>query len=67
MNLKYLLILILLTVDPKSFDENSFVDVKSPVCLHHFESDTHPNSSFALASTIEYFRIPRNVLTINCF
>ena len=45
------------TVDPKSFDENSFVDVKSDVCVI-------PPNSFALASTIEYFRIPRNVLTI---
>ena len=45
------------TVDPKRFDENSFVDVKSDVCVI-------PPNSFALASTIEYFRIPRNVLTI---
>ncbi|MEP1472812.1 MAG: dCTP deaminase [Halieaceae bacterium] len=45
------------TVDPKQFDENSFVDVESDVCVI-------PPNSFALASTVEYFRIPRNVLTI---
>ena len=44
-------------VDPKNFDENSFVDIKSDVCII-------PPNSFALARTIEYFRIPRNVLTI---
>ncbi len=44
-------------VDPKSFDERSFVDVESDVCII-------PPNSFALARTIEYFRIPRNVLTI---
>jgi dCTP deaminase len=44
-------------VDPKNFDSNSFVDVKSDVCII-------PPNSFALASTIEYFRIPRDVLTI---
>ncbi|MGM0542702.1 MAG: dCTP deaminase [Pseudomonadota bacterium] len=44
-------------VDPKSFDENSFVDVKGDVCVI-------PPNSFALARTVEYFRIPRNVLTI---
>lgn len=44
-------------VDPKKFDENSFVDVRSDVCII-------PPNSFALARTIEYFRIPRNVLTI---
>lgn len=44
-------------VDPKAFDENSFVDVTSDVCII-------PPNSFALARTIEYFRIPRNVLTI---
>jgi len=44
-------------VDPKNFDENSFVDVKSDVCII-------PPNSFALARTVEYFRIPRNVLTI---
>ena len=44
-------------VDPKSFDENSFVNFDSEVCII-------PPNSFALARTIEYFRIPRNVLTI---
>lgn len=44
-------------VDPKAFDAGSFVDVKSDVCII-------PPNSFALARTIEYFRIPRNVLTI---
>ena len=46
-----------LAVDPKNFDENSFVDVKSDVCII-------PPNSFALARTVEYFRIPRNVLTV---
>ncbi len=45
------------TVDPKGFDEASFVDVVGDVCVI-------PPNSFALASTVEYFRIPRNVLTI---
>ena len=45
------------TVDPKAFDAGSFVDVVSDVCVI-------PPNSFALASTVEYFRIPRNVLTI---
>ena len=44
-------------VDPKQFDSNSFVDVKSEVCII-------PPNSFALARTVEYFRIPRNILTI---
>ena len=44
-------------VDPKNFDANSFVDVKSDVCVI-------PPNSFALARTIEYFKIPRKVLTI---
>lgn len=44
-------------VDPKNFDQNSFVDVESDVCII-------PPNSFALARTVEYFRIPRNVLTI---
>ncbi|MGQ9425957.1 dCTP deaminase [Gilvimarinus sp. F26214L] len=44
-------------VDPKNFDEDSFVDVKSEVCVI-------PPNSFALARTVEYFRIPRNILTI---
>ena len=44
-------------VDPKNFDENSFVDIKSDVCII-------PPNSFALARTVEYLRIPRDVLTI---
>ena len=44
-------------VDPKNFDANSFVDIQSDVCV------IHPNS-FALARTVEYFKIPRKVLTI---
>lgn len=45
------------TVDPKNFDEQSFVDVTSDECII-------PPNSFALARTVEYFRIPRQVLTI---
>src|SRR3569832_2112831 len=44
-------------VDPKNFDEKSFVDFKGDVCII-------PPNSFALARTVEYFRIPRTVLTI---
>ena len=44
-------------VDPKNFDEKSFVDFVGDVCII-------PPNSFALARTVEYFRIPRNVLTI---
>jgi deoxycytidine triphosphate deaminase len=44
-------------VDPKKFVESSFVDMASDVCII-------PPNSFALARTVEYFRIPRNVLTI---
>lgn len=44
-------------VDPKAFDTNSMVDFKGDVCII-------PPNSFALAKTIEYFRIPRGVLTI---
>jgi dCTP deaminase len=44
-------------IDPKNFDPRSFVDVKTDVCIV-------PPNSFALAHTIEYFRIPRDVLTI---
>jgi dCTP deaminase len=44
-------------VDPKAFDPNSFVDMDTDVCII-------PPNSFALASTVEYFRIPRNVLTV---
>lgn len=45
------------TVDPKDFSEKSFVDIESDVCII-------PPNSFALARTVEYFRIPRDVLTI---
>jgi len=44
-------------VDPKSFDEKAFVDVEADVCIV-------PPNSFALASTVEHFRIPEDVLTI---
>ena len=44
-------------VDPKKFDPASFVDVKADVCII-------PPNSFALARTVEYFRIPRNILTV---
>ena len=44
-------------VDPKNFDPKSFVDIKADKCVI-------PPNSFALASTIEYFRIPRDVLTV---
>ena len=45
------------TVDPKNFDVRSFVDVKGDYCVI-------PPNSFALARTVEYFRIPRSVLTV---
>ena len=45
------------TVDPKAFDDSSFVDIQSDVCVI-------PPNSFALARTVEYFRIPRSVLTV---
>ena len=44
-------------VDPKAFDARSFVDFKGDTCVI-------PPNSFALARTVEYFRIPRKVLTI---
>ncbi|HXH25461.1 MAG TPA: dCTP deaminase [Vicinamibacterales bacterium] len=44
-------------VDPKNFDARSFVDVKADVCII-------PPNSFALSRTVEYFRIPRDVLTV---
>ena len=44
-------------VDPKNFDSNSFVDRKTDVCII-------PPNSFALARTVEYFRVPRDVLVI---
>jgi dCTP deaminase len=44
-------------VDPKNFDPRSFVDFKGDICVI-------PPNSFALAKTVEYFRIPRNVISI---
>ena len=44
-------------VDPKDFDPRSFVDIRADTCIV-------PPNSFALARTVEYFRIPRNVLVI---
>jgi len=44
-------------VDPKAFDERSFVDFHGDVCII-------PPNSFALARTVEYFRIPRNILVL---
>jgi len=44
-------------VDPKAFDERSFIEVQADDCII-------PPNSFALARSVEYFRIPRNVLTI---
>ena len=44
-------------IDPKNFDEKSFINFKGDVCIV-------PANSFALARSVEYFKIPRNVLTI---
>ena len=44
-------------VDPKAFDDRSFVELSGDVCIV-------PPNSFALARSVEYFRIPRDVLTI---
>lgn len=44
-------------VDPKSFDPKSFVDFRGDVCII-------PPNSFALARSVEYFRIPRKVITV---
>jgi len=44
-------------VDPKHFDERSFVDVRGEVCIS-------PPNSFALARTVEYFRVPRDTLVV---
>ena len=44
-------------IDPKAFDTKSFVDLQTDVCIV-------PPNSFVLARTVEYFRIPRNILTI---
>ncbi len=44
-------------VDPKEFDPRAFVDFRGDVCVI-------PPNSFALGRTVEYFRIPRNVITV---
>lgn len=44
-------------VDPKQFSENSLIDVNADICII-------PPNSFALARSVEYFRIPRNILVI---
>ena len=44
-------------VDPKNFDPKSFVDLRGDVCIV-------PPNSFALARTVEYFRVPRDVMVI---
>lgn len=44
-------------VDPKNFSNNSFVDRKTPIC-------TIPPNSFALARTVEYFKVPEDILVI---
>src|ERR1019366_8561896 len=44
-------------VDPKHFDPKSFVEFEGDVCIV-------PPNSFALARSVEYFRIPRNILTV---
>ena len=44
-------------VDPKNFDEKSFVDIQDSECII-------PPNSFALARTVEYFKIPRSILTL---
>ena len=44
-------------VDPKAFDPGSLVEVRSEVCII-------PPNSFALARTVEYFRIPRDIITV---
>jgi len=44
-------------VDPKNFDPKSFVEFEGDVCIV-------PPNSFALARSVEYFRIPRNILTV---
>jgi len=44
-------------VDPKNFNPKSFIDYHGDICVI-------PPNSFVLAQTVEYFRIPRNVLTI---
>ncbi|NIP33446.1 MAG: dCTP deaminase, partial [Thermoplasmata archaeon] len=46
-----------IVVDPKSFDDRSFVDVNESECII-------PPNSFALARTLEHFNIPRDVLVV---
>ena len=45
-------------VDPKNFDDRSFVEFEGDVCII-------PPNSFALATSVEYFRIPRNIMTVS--
>jgi dCTP deaminase len=45
------------TIDPKNFDPRNFIDFKGDVCII-------PHNSFVLARTVEYFKIPRNIMTI---
>jgi len=44
-------------IDPKHFEANAFVEFRGPVCLI-------PPNAFVLARSVEYFKIPRNILTI---
>ncbi|UWI83411.1 dCTP deaminase [Wolbachia endosymbiont of Howardula sp.] len=44
-------------IDPKQFSENSFIDKETDICII-------PPNSFVLASTVEYFRIPRNIIVL---
>lgn len=44
-------------IDPKGFDSNSFIDIVSDVCII-------PPNSFVLARTVEYFRIPRDIMVV---
>jgi len=57
MSLKFLQMFLGSTVDPKNFDLKSMVDFSGDVCIV-------PPNSFALSRSVEYFRIPRGVLTI---
>ena len=56
-NLEYFTNINSTIVDPKSFDPKSFVEFNGNHCII-------PPNSFALARTVEFFKIPRNVLTI---
>ena len=57
MNLKFLQMSIMHLVDPKNFSKDGFVERKADTCII-------PPNSFVLARTVEYFKIPRNVLVI---